>query len=222
MAFSSSATRLGFALVLAAACGPRDPGALSKGGSPPPQAEFLVATQDSTFWVTTKGTAVRARGAPLTLAQYDGRFFEIYLADDDRSFPDALLVGLRVYRRDLLKGDSTIVFEDSIVPRIAREYANAHPGVRRLSPEEDGAEDPATQAMADLQVVDVHGPFLSFEYHVDVSRRGAAPWHSARRGVLDLRAGRPTRLGDLFPAPVAAALVDSGKHELVAAVDSLR
>jgi len=222
MAFSSSATRLGLALVLAAACGPRDPGALSKGGSPPPQAEFLVATQDSTFWVTTKGTVVRARGAPLTLAQYDGRFFEIYLADDDRSFPDALLVGLRVYRRDLLKGDSALVFEDSLVPRIAREYASAHPGVRRLSPEEDGAEDPTTQAMADLQVVDVHGPFLSFEYHVDVTTRGGEPWHATRRGVLDLRSGHAARVSDLFPAATATALIDSGKHELASAVDSLR
>src|SRR5205085_12290696 len=113
MAFSSPSRYLGWTLVLVAACGRRDPAALSTaGGPPPPHAEFLVATQDSTFWITTKGTNVRARGAPLTLAQYDGRFFEIYLADDDRSYPAALLVGLRVYRRDLLKGASVLVFED--------------------------------------------------------------------------------------------------------------
>jgi hypothetical protein len=194
----------------------------TSGGPPPPHAEFLVATQDSTFWITTKGTNVRARGAPLTLAQYDGRFFEIYLADDDRSYPDALLVGLRVYRRDLLKGDSSLVFEDSIVPRLAREYASTHPGVRRLEPEEDGAENPSTQAMADLQVVDVHGPYLSYEYHVDIERRGDDPWHATRRGVIDLRSGRPTRVADLFSSTTATALIDSGKHELKSAIDSLR
>src|SRR5690242_7849249 len=222
MAFPKIHTCLGWTLALVAACGPRDPAALSKGGSPPPHAEFLVAMQDSTFWIATKGTTVRARGAPLTLAQFDGRFFEIYLADDDRSYQDALLVGLRVYRRDLLKGDSSLVFEDSVVPRIAREYGAAHPGAHRLTPEEDGAEDPSTQAMADLQVVDVHGPYLSFEYHVDVTTRGGEPWHATRRGVIDLRSGHAARVADLFAPAVAAALVDSGKRELASAIDSLR
>src|SRR5437763_3142999 len=207
MGFYSSRAAFACAVLVAAACSRRDRTDAAGALPPPPRAEFLVATQDSTFWVSTNGRSVRTRGAPLTLAQYDGRFFEVFLADDDRSYQDALLVGLRVYRRDLIQGDSTVVFEDSIVPRVAREYAKAHPSAHRLSPDEDGSEDPATQAMADLQVVDVNGPYLSFEYHVDISRRGAAPWHSARRGVLDLRAGRPTRLGDLFPAPVAAALV---------------
>lgn len=223
MAFSSPRSRLGWALVvLLAACGRREPGALATTGGPPPHAEFLVATQDSTFWIATKGSGVRARGVPITLAQYDGRFFEIYLADDDRSYADALLVGFRVYRRDLLEGDSTLVFQDSIVPRIAREYASAHPGARRLGPDEDGDEDPPTQAMADLQVIDVHGPYLSYEYHVDVQSRGGEPWHATRRGVIDLRSGQSARVSNLFSSAVASALVDSGKHELLAAIDSLR
>ena len=222
MAFSSPLSRLGWVLLLVAACGRREAGTPATAGGPPPHAEFLVATQDSTFWITTKGSAVRARGVPITLAQYDGRFFEIYLADDDRSYQDALLVGFRAYRRDLIAGDSALVFEDTIVPRIAREYAHAHPGAHRLTPEEDGNEDPATQAMADLQVIDVHGPYLSYEYHVDLQTRGADPWHATRRGVIDLRSGKSARVSDLFPSTVAAALVDSGKRELVAAIDSLR
>jgi hypothetical protein len=221
MAFYSPRSIIAWALLLTGACSPGDRNGQSN-SAPPPPAEFLVATQDSTFWVNTNGHTIRARGAPLTVAQYDGRFFEIFLADDDRSYQDALLVGLRVYRRDLVRGDSAVVFEDSIVPRIAREYAAQHPGAHRLSPEEDGDENPATQAMADLQVVDVHGPFLSFEYHVDVSRRGIDPWHATRRGVIDLRSGHVARLADLFEPKVASALIDSGKHELVSAIDSLR
>src|SRR3954469_8685066 len=198
-------------LAVSGGCAPRDNGG-ARAPTPPP-AEFLVATQDSTFWISTKGAKVRARGAPLTLARYDGRFYEIFIADDDRSYSDALLVGLRVYRRDLEHGDSAVVFEDSIVPRVAHEYSVAHPSAHRLSPDEDGDEDPPMQAMADLQVVDVHGPYLSFEYHVDVSKRGSAPWHATRRGVLDLRSGRAARVGDLFTAAVASALIDSGKLE---------
>ena len=222
MAFSSPFSRLGWVLILVAACGHREGGADATASGPPPHAEFLVATQDSTFWITTKGNTVRTRGVPITLAQYDGRFYEIYLTDDDRSFQDALLEGFRVYRRDLIARDSALVFEDTIVPRIAREYASAHPGAHRLTPEEDGSEDPSTQAMGDLQVIDVHGPYLSYEYHVDVQTRGADPWHFTRRGVIDLRSGRSTRVSDIFPSAVATALVDSGKHELLAAIDSLR
>jgi len=221
MALTSPPSRLvclGCSLLLLAGCGDRG----RSSGDAPPRAEFLVATQDSTFWISTNGPKVLTRGAPITLAQYDGRFFEIYLSDDDRSYRDALLVGFRLYRRDLQKGDSTLVFEDSIVPRIAREYASAHPRAHRLAPDEDADEDPPTQAMADLQVIDVHGAFLSFEYHVDVANRGSQPWHATRRGVIDLRSGSMVRVSDLFSASVASALIDSGKRELSSALDSLR
>src|SRR5690348_11098817 len=93
-------------LLLGAGCGV---GGRKTADAPPPPAEFLLATQDSTFWVSSNGRTIRARGVPLTLAQYDGRFFEVFIADDDRSYQDALLVGLRVYRRDLLSGDSAVV-----------------------------------------------------------------------------------------------------------------
>lgn len=224
MALHSPPKSTGIALALLAAgagcASPRDKSAQS--AAPPPAAEFLVATQDSTFWISTTGAKIRARGAPLVLARYDGRFYEIFVADDDRSYSDALLVGLRVYRRDLERGDSAVVFEDSIVPRVAREYSLAHPGAHPLAPDEDGDEDPPTQALADLQVVDVHGPYLSFEYHVDVTKIGMQPWHATRRGVIDLRSGKPARISDLFPASVASALIDSGKRELSSAIDSVR
>ncbi|HWC44848.1 MAG TPA: hypothetical protein VG868_01935, partial [Casimicrobiaceae bacterium] len=134
MEFHSLRKHIKLGLVLLAASGacaaPRDGGG-TRAPSPPP-AEFLVATQDSTFWISTAEAKVRARGAPLILARYDGRFYEIFIADDDRSYADALLVGLRLYRRDLERGDSAVVFEDSIVPRVAREYGRAHPGAHPL------------------------------------------------------------------------------------------
>src|SRR5213082_1552300 len=207
MAFSSPPVRFGLALVVVAACGTRDRTSNAP-SSPPPHGEFLIATQDSTFWISTKGTRVRTRGAPLTLARYDGRFFELFLADDDRSFPDALLVGLRVYRRDLASGDSTVIFADTVVPRMAREYAVAHPTARPLEPEEDAVDDPTIQATADLELIDVHGSYLSFDYHVDVGIRGREPWHATRRGVIDLRSGRAARVADVFSPSIATALID--------------
>jgi len=218
---AASLVLLACAFLAVAGCSHSDNPKTAISGAPP-RAEFLVATQDSTFWITTEGAKVRARGAPLVLARYDGRFYELYVADDDRSFQDAMLVGLRLYRRDLQHGDSAVVFEDSVIPRVARQYLAAHPQAHRLAPDEDGDEEPPTQAMADLQVLDVHGPYLSYEYHVDVSQQNAPPWHATRRGVIDLRSGHPAQLSDLFPGNVASALVDSGRRELTSALDSLR
>src|SRR3954463_2957590 len=78
----------------------------------PPAAEFVLAAGDSTFWVTSDAKGIRIRGAPINLAQVGGRFFELYVVDNDLSFTNADLVGQSVYRRDLRTGDSTVVFTD--------------------------------------------------------------------------------------------------------------
>src|SRR5919109_1778453 len=132
--------------VLAWACGP---------AAPPPTAEFLVAAGDSTYWVRTDTTGVRVRGSPILLARYGGQFYEVYVTDDDRSFTDAMFVGQRIYRRDLVTGDSTLVFEDSVVPGMARSYAAANPGARRLRRHEEAPDEPGTSTTADVTVLDV-------------------------------------------------------------------
>ena len=62
-------------------------------GARPPAADFVLSAGDSSFWVTSEGGAIRFRGAPLELARVDGRFYELYVADDDRSYEDAVLSG---------------------------------------------------------------------------------------------------------------------------------
>src|SRR5438309_208366 len=57
-----------------------------------PSAEFLVSADDSSFWIASGVPGLRIRGSPLLLAHYDGRFYEVYTADDDYSFENALLV----------------------------------------------------------------------------------------------------------------------------------
>src|SRR4051812_484793 len=152
-------------------------------GSPPPRAEFLISNDDSSFWVATTSGHVRVRGAPLTLARYDNRFYELYTADDDRSYADALFVGERLYRRDIMTGDSTMVFSDTTVSHVADIYARTHPDERPLGPDEEGEANPATSATAELDILDVFGAFLSYEYHVDIELPRRTPWHSTRRGV---------------------------------------
>src|SRR5205823_14083959 len=86
--------------------------ALPQVAGKPPTADFVLAAGDSSFWVTSRNGTVSVRGAPLELARVDGRFYEVYVEDDDRSYEDAVLVGQRVYRRDLIAGDSLLVYED--------------------------------------------------------------------------------------------------------------
>ena len=186
-----------------------------------PRAEFLVAAGDSTYWVRGDGGGIHVRrGAPILLARYGGRFHEVYLADDDRSFRDAVFVGQRLYRRDLHTGDSVLVFADTLVAALAASYAREHPWARRLREDEDSREDAETQALAEVDVVELHGPFLSFEYHTDLHLPSGEA-HATRRGVLDLRAGRQLSLDALFGEEIAARVTARGRLAFDAALDSL-
>ena len=109
------------------------------GSSGAPRVEFIVAAGDSTYWIKTSGSAVTLRGSPMVLARLDGRFRELYVVDEDRSFENALFVGQRLYQRDLLTGDSTEVFRDTLITSLAERYERRHPEARRLAPDEDTA-----------------------------------------------------------------------------------
>jgi hypothetical protein len=205
------------AIVLAACSGLRD----RTSSAAPPRAEFLLSSVDSTFWVATTSGTTRVRGAPLVLARYDGRFFEVYGTDDDRSYDDALLVGEGLYRRDLISGDSVLVFADSVVPGIADEYARAHPDERPLGPDDEGETNPHTSATAEIDILDLDGPYLSYEYRVDVTLPGRQPWHSTRRGVLDLRSGKETLVADLFGRAAGNRITETARTAYQAIRDSI-
>ncbi|HET9012374.1 MAG TPA: hypothetical protein VFN38_11205, partial [Gemmatimonadaceae bacterium] len=181
-----------FALLLAlSACGQ---GAPEPAAPPPPAAEFVLAAGDSSFWIRSAGGAIQMRGAPLELAIADGRIYELYVADDDRSYQDAVLVGQKVYRRDLATGDSLLLFQDTVVTHLARLYGRTHPEDEPLRGNDEPPDDPLWMAMSSLDLDEVAGPFVSYSLHIDVERDDMDPWHTSRRGVLDIRTGRPATL----------------------------
>ena len=186
----------------------------------PPRAEFLLSSPDSTFWVNTTDGAVHLRGVPLILARYDKRFFELYSAEQDQSYYDALLVGERLYRRDLITGDSTVLFADTAVSHVAAIYARTHPDEHPLGAGEEGVANPQTSATAQLDILDVFGPYLSYEYHVDIRLPGRDDWHATRRGVLDLRSGKETEPGDLFGAERGRQIAADARHQYETMRDS--
>ena len=179
--------------LLAASCRTASPSA----ANPAPPAEFLLAAGDSSFWVSADSTGVTLRGVPLDIALVNGRFVEFYVVDDDRSYQDADLIGQSVYRRDLRTGDSTLVFTDSIVPALAREYGATHPSEVPLASGDEPDPDPVITATATIELGEAHGPFVSFSLHTDVERQKRPLWHASRRGVLDMRTGHQATIDDI-------------------------
>jgi hypothetical protein len=187
----------------------------------PVKAEFLMLAGDSTFWVRSGPQGVRVRGSPIQVARFGGEFYEIYVGDDDRSHYDAVIVGQRIFRRDLLTGDSAVVFEDSTIADFADWYTTEHPDDRPLAPGDDPAEEPHASATSDIHILAHHGPYLSFEYRADAELAGSESWHVARRGVLDMRTGRQATLEDVVGDSAARAVVELGKEYFLQAVDSV-
>ena len=190
-------------------------------GPPPPASEFLVAAGDSTFWITSGAKGITVRGAPIALARLEGRLYELYVTDDDRSYYDAVMVGQRLYRRDLITGDSAAVIEDTTVARLATAYAASHPEARRLEPHEQASDDPEVYATADLEIVAVHGPYLSFEHHSDIGLPDGREIHSIRRGVVDLRTRATTGVDDLFGRAEATRVTREARRTFADGIDSL-
>lgn len=192
------------------------------GEQDPPPASFLVSAGDSTFWVERDSGGLRIRRSPMLLTEHDGRFYELYLTDFDRTYYDAVMLGQRVWRRDLASGDSLLLLDDSLITAIADEYAARHPGEAPLDPDEDASDDPATHATTDLMLVDAAGPYVTIEQHVDIDIAGVRDQHVARRGVLDLRDGHLVRVADLVGEARAREVHREGERLLAMALDSIR
>jgi hypothetical protein len=213
-----------FALAGGALAGCADrPASRAVGGRvpPPPRSEFLLVAGDSTFWVTTGSEGVHVRGAPLVLARYGGRFYEVYIADEDRSFYNAVFVGQRIYARDLVNGDSVAVFEDSAVSVAAARYASRHPDDTPLGPDDDAADEPASTVTGEVEIIDLHGPYLSFEYRRSANGEAGAG-EAVRHGVLDLRSHGAASLRAVLGDRGAEHVLAAGRRAFVAVRDSAR
>lgn len=193
-----------------------------RSGGDIPRAEFIVSGGDSTYWVRSDGSGIQVRGTPMVLALQDDRYRELYVVDDDYSYEGGLFVGQRLYQRDLVSGDSTELFRDTLVPALAQRFARDNPDARRLEPDEDPGEEPDVTATAEVSVIGVHGPYLSLEYHADTTGRSDDVWHMTRHIVVDLRTGQQVSLEDVVGPVQARAAVTRGRALYQETVDSIR
>jgi len=104
---------------------------------------------------------------------------------------------------------------------LARGYASANPDERPLAFDEEGSESPRTIASAEILVLDVMGPWISYEYRTDVDIIGGTSSHGMRRGVVDVRTGVATTLEALFGRQQARVVTAEGQRQWREMRDSL-
>jgi hypothetical protein len=158
----------------------------------PPSAEFLVATPDSTFWVQTGESGVRVRGVPMTLAVYNGGYHELYVAGIDRAYTDAIFEGERVYQRDLVTGDSTVVLDDSLIVALADRYLRSTPDAQLLTPDDPDPDDPLVVANGETDLLGVRGSYVWLE-HRSVVQSEADEQYDTVQVAVDLRTAHVIR-----------------------------
>lgn len=190
----------------------------------PPTAEFLIAAGDSTYWVRSGAEGIRVRSAPILLTGVERQFYEVYIAEDGLDYSDASFGIARLWSRNLQGGDSLPLFHDSTVMQQAALWKREHPREQPIDPDdEEMSNDPHTIVAEEIEITDVHGPWLSFTHLLDVdTESGVLHKHAGKQSVVDVRSGQRASLGGLFGAAEAARLTAAGRASLAYLVDSIR
>lgn len=186
--FGSFCSKIGLSALAAALCTVAALPACSRTAPAPPDAEFLVATPDSTFWVHTGSQGIRIKAVPMTLAHFGGRFHEVFVADLDRSFDDAIFTGERVYVRDLQTNDSSLVYDDTAIIAIAARHARTYPDAAPLEPGDDTPTSPDITATGETDILQIRGPYALLEHRVEYDMP-AGDQHDTVHTAVDLRTG---------------------------------
>ena len=190
----------------------------------PPNSEFLLAAGDSTYWVTSGASGARVRSAPILLTQIDGQFFEVFIADDGVDYEDAGFAVARVFSRNVNQRDSVMLFDEGSVMREATAWKQRHPNDTPVDPDgEPLPADPATMVSEELEVLDVHGPWVTINHLLDIDVADKTPHrHVGKRHVINVRTGNRGTLNALFGAAEAKRLIDAGRRSFQQLTDSIR
>lgn len=181
----------------------------------PPVAEFLVAAGDSTYWVRSSPEGLRVRSAPLLLTRTGNDFFELRIVEDIRDYLDAEFVRERLYGHVLGGTDSVLLYADESVADAMRFWLSERPGEEPINADEDDAPAPASSAADFLEVIDVHGRWVSWAHALDIDLENApGHTHQRRRGVSDLRSGARAELDSLVSPLEATRITSVGRASL--------
>lgn len=217
----------GITLLVCALVGARTFGAcggVRDAKSGPPPAEFLFAAGDSTYWVRSADDGLRLRSAPILLTQIEGAFYEVFIAEDGVDFEDAAFSVARIYARNVTRKDSVALFDDGTVMREATAWRLRHPGETPLDAEnEQLPDDPNTVVSEEIEILDVHGPWVTFNHLLDIDVADRDPHrHAGRRYVVDVRTGKRASLATLFGDTEARRLIAAARASFKQLTDSIR
>jgi hypothetical protein len=152
----------------------------------PPSAEFLVADGGSTYWVTSGAGGIHARVSPLILTRAGGRYYEVFVAETTRSYQDAIFSAEPIYRRDLVTGDTTLLWEDSKIGAWEKVYLAGNPSAQLLDPDDESDDgDVALSAMGEAEIVGVVGPYVLYSHRSTIQSAEMEQADTAR-GILDV------------------------------------
>lgn len=151
----------------------------------PPAAEFLVADGSSTYWVTSNSAGIHARMSPLILARADGHYYEVFVGESTRSYNDAIFSAEPIFRRDLVTGDTTLLWQDPKISAWESVYLSRNPSARLLDPDEGDEDAVSLSATAEADILGVVGPYVLYTHrsmiqNADMERADTA------RGILDV------------------------------------
>lgn len=209
-----------FALGLVLGCsGERGADGNAPGTRPVPNpalvgAELLVAAGDSTYWVRIEPSGARVRSAPLLLAWHADRLHELRLEADIVDYLDAEFIRERLWAHPLdgADGDSVLLFRDDAVENAERAWRIRFPGEVPLDPDAEDVPEPTSSASDFVEVLDVHGPWVSWAHALDIDVVGVGGHeHRRTRGVSSVRTGVRATLDTLWPAADAAVLRAAGR-----------
>jgi hypothetical protein len=176
----------------------------------PPATEFLVADASSTYWVKSGPGGIHARVSPLILTRTSGRYYEVFVGENTRSYEDAVFTAEPIYRRDLVTGDSTLVWNDPSIEAWEKVYLARHPRARLLDPDSEDGDNVTLSVTGEADILGVVGPYLLYARRSTLENERAEEADTAR-GVIDIRVGKPVPFTTL--AGDTAALADGGIRE---------
>ncbi len=192
-------------------------------GRLPPMAEFLISAGDSTYWVRSGAEGLRVRSAPLLLTRADGAFHELRITEQTVDYLDAEFVLEQLYGYPLNRRDSTLLFDDGSVATAHAEWQKEHPDEVPIDIADADAPEPASSATDYLEVIDVHGRWVSWAFALDVDIDGAVGHtHRRRRGVVDITSGAVATLGSLMSPSEALRIEERGRASLDTTLEVIR
>ena len=176
----------------------------------PPAAEFLVADGGSTFWVTSGPAGIHARVSPLILTRAGNRYYQVYVAERIRTYQDAMFSAESIYRRDIISGDSTLLWEDPKIDAWETVYLARHPSARPLDPDDDNQDDVSLSATGESDILGIVGPYVLYA-HRSMIQNAEMERADTARGILDVRLGKTVPIAVLERD--TASISDGGIRE---------